>query len=290
MPACCDQSCPRPTPGPRSGAAALIQLAGCLAYSERHRELDSALAEADQLYADDREFDQDTRLGLRAVLRSFVAREHRRRGDLRSALHAAEEGANLLDGLGDPAADGGAAARISLQQVLGLLDLGWADQAATVAAGALSGPVRAHSAAAVGWLALAISTRVQLPAGLIDPAIALLQEIATMAERHHRDALHAESLSALSEAHELSGELAETLDYLRSAQVIRARRSRMLRAARSALLGEFGEARNPDGLLRLLNPTLSTGRRTTVERDTPLFGQPGDTAAARRNHPASRWC
>ena len=264
---------------PSVRAAALIQLAGCLAYSERHRELDSALAEADQLYADDREFDQDTRLGLRAVLRSFVAREHRRRGDLRSALHAAEEGANLLDGLGDPAADGGAAARISLQQVLGLLDLGWVDQAATVAAGALSGPVRAHSAAAVGWLALAICTRVQLPAGLLEPAIALLQEITTMAERHHRDALHAESLSALSEAHELSGELAETLDHLRSAQVIRARRSRMLRAARSALLSEFGEARNADGLLRLLNPTLSTGRRATVERDAPLFGQPSDKTA-----------
>ena len=269
---------------PSVRAAALIQLAGCLAYSERHRELDGALAEADQLYADDREFDQDTRLGLRAVLRSFVAREHRRRGDLRSALHAAEEGANLLDGLSDSTADGGASARISLQQVLGLLDLGWVDQAATVAAGALSGPVRAHSAAAVGWLALAISTRVQLPAGLIEPAMALLQEITSMAERHHRDALHAESLSALSEAHELAGELAETLDYLRSAQVIRARRSRMLRAARGALLGEFGEARNPDGLLRLLNPaslnsTLSTGRRTTADRDTPLFGQSGDKPA-----------
>jgi hypothetical protein len=258
---------------PAVRAAALIQLAGCLAYSERHRELDGALAEADQLYADDRELDQDAGLGRRAVLRSFVAREHRRRGDLRSALHAAEEGADLLDGLSDPTADGGAAARISLQQVLGLLDLGWVDQAATVAAGALSGPVRAHSAAAVGWLALAVSTRVQLPAGLIGPAIALLQEITAMAERHHRDALHAEGLSALSEAHEQAGELAETLDYLRSAQVIRARRSRALRAARSALLGAFGEARNAEDLLRLLNPTLSTGRRRTVEREAPLFGQ-----------------
>ncbi|HJP79474.1 MAG TPA: diguanylate cyclase [Pseudonocardiaceae bacterium] len=262
---------------PAVRAAALIQLAGCLAYSERHRELDGALAEADQLYADDAQFDQDTRLGLRAVLRSFVAREHRRRGDLRSALHAAEEGANLLAGLSNLSADGGAAARISLQQVLGLLDLGWIDQAATVAAGALSGPVRAHSAAAVGWLALAISTRVQLPAGLIEPAVALLREIASMAERHHRDALHAESLSALSEAHELAGELAETLDYLRSAQVVRARRSRALRAARSALLGAFGEARNAEDLLRLLNPTLSTGRRRTVERGQPLFGQRADT-------------
>jgi hypothetical protein len=262
---------------PAVRAAALIQLAGCLAYSERHRELDGALAEADQLYADDAQFDQDTRLGLRAVLRSFVAREHRRRGDLRSALHAAEEGADLLGGLSDLSVDGGAAARISLQQVLGLLDLGWIDQAATVAAGALSGPVRAHSAAAVGWLALAISTRVQLPSGLIEPAVALLREIASMAERHRRDALHAESLSALSEAHELAGELAETLDYLRSAQVIRARRSRALRAARSALLGAFGEARNAEDLLRLLNPTLPTGRRRTVDRDQPLFGQRADT-------------
>ncbi len=257
---------------PAVRAAALIQLAGCLAYSERHRELDGALAEADQLYADDRELDQNARLGLRAVLRSFVAREHRRRGDLRSALHAAEEGADLLGGLTDLTADGGAAARISLQQVLGLLDLGWIDQACTVAASALSGPVRAHSAAAVGWLALAISTRVQLPAGLIGPAIALLQEITSMAERHRRDALHAESLSALSEAHELAGELAETLDHLRSAQVIRARRSRALRSARSALLGAFGEARNPEDLLHLLNPTLSTGRRRAVDRDQPLFG------------------
>jgi hypothetical protein len=258
---------------PAVRAAALIQLAGCLAYSERHRELDGALAEADQLYADDRELDQNARLGLRAVLRSFVAREHRRRGDLRSALHAAEEGADLLAGLTDLTADGGASARISLQQVLGLLDLGWIDQACTVAASALSGPVRAHSAAAVGWLALAISTRVQLPAGLIGPAIALLREIASIAERHHRDALHAECLSTLSEAHELAGELAETLDHLRSAQVIRARRSRALRSARSALLGAFGEARNPDDLLRLLNPTLSTGRRRAVDRDEPLFGQ-----------------
>src|SRR5207245_1898153 len=122
---------------PAVRAAALVQLAGCLAYSERHRELDGALAEADQLYAADRELDQNTGLGLRAVLRSFVAREHRRRGDLRSALHAAEEGADLLGGLSDRAADGGAAARISLQQVLGLLDLGWIDQACTVAADVL---------------------------------------------------------------------------------------------------------------------------------------------------------
>ncbi len=265
---------------PAVRAAALIQLAGCLAYSERHRELDGALAEADQLYADDRELDQNTGLGLRAVLRSFVAREHRRRGDLRSALHAAEEGADLLGGLTDLTADGGAAARISLQQVLGLLDLGWVDQACTVAAGALSGPVRAHSAAAVGWLALAISTRVQLPAGLVGPAIALLHEITAMAERHHRDALHAESLSALSEAHELAGELAETLDYLRSAQVVRARRSRALRSARSALSKAFGEARNPEDLLRLLNPALSTGKRRAVDRDQPLFGHGIPKAAA----------
>ncbi|HEX3785594.1 MAG TPA: hypothetical protein VHX38_38575 [Pseudonocardiaceae bacterium] len=258
---------------PAARAAALIQLAGCLAYSERHRELDGALAEADQLYADDRELDQDTGIGLRAVLRSFVAREHRRRGDLRAALHAAEEGADLLDGLGDLASDGGAGARISLQQVLGLLDLGWIDQACSVAAGALDGPVRAHSAAATGWLALAISTRVQLPAGLVAPAIALLREVTSIAERHRRDALHAESLTALSEAHEQAGELAETLDQLRSAQVIRARRSRALRATRSALLNAFGEARHPEDLLRLFTPAPAAARRrAAADRDQGVSG------------------
>jgi hypothetical protein len=250
---------------PSVRADALVQLVGCLAQHVDPNVLDGALAEADRLYADDRDVDADTRVVLRALLRSVASGEQRRRGDARAAVDAAQEGADLLASLNEPATDNGeVAARVALRLVHGLLDLGRVDEAGAVAAAELAKPVRAPAATAVGWLSLAVAVRKHLAAGAPVPALAVLREAAELAERHHLSALRAEALTTLSDAHERIGQLAEALDCLRTAQGVRLRRARAVYAARAKLISAFGETAGPAEFAQLL--VGSGGRRAADSR------------------------
>ncbi len=241
-------------------ADALVQLVGCLAQLVDGTFLDDALADADRRYADDADLDADTTVVLRALLRSVASGEQRRRGDARAAVDAAQEGADLLAGLNRPTADNGqAAASVALRLVHGLLDLGRVDEATAIARGELARPVRAPAAAAIGWLSLAVAVRLHLAAGAPAPALAVLGDAATLAERHRLHGLRAEVLTTLSEAHERVGQLPEALDCLRTAQGVRLRRARAVYAARTKLVSAFGETAAPEEFVPLLGGT--AGRR-----------------------------
>ena len=254
---------------PAVRADALLQMAGCLAQLTEAGVIDEAMAEADRLYTEDTDLEPDSRVVLRALLRSEASGEHRRRGDARAAVHAAQEGADLLTSLSEPTADSGdAGARIALRLVHGLLDLGWVDEASSVASAELARPVRAPAAAAIGWLELAVAVRKHLATGAHNPALALIRDAADLAERHRLAALRAEALTTLSDAHERIGQLAEALDCLRTAQGVRLRRAREVYAARTKLVGVFGETTSPEEFVRLLGSRI--GRRSTIGRRADL--------------------
>jgi hypothetical protein len=253
---------------PSVRADALVQMVGCLAQLAEPSALDDALAEADRLYAEDRDLDPDNRVLFRALLRSVASGEQRRRGDARAAVHAAQEGAALLTSLNLPSTDNGeVGARIALRLVHGLLDLGRMDEATAVAAAELAAPVRAPAANAIGWLALAMAVRKHLVAGAPRSALALLRDAADLAERHRLSALRAEALTTLSDAHERVGQLAEALDCLRTAQGVRLRRARSAYAARTKLVSAFGETTSPEEFVRLLGD--SGGRRSAGRQGGP---------------------
>lgn len=246
-------------------ADALVQMAGCLRQLANASVIDEALAEADRLYADDRDLDPDERVVLRALLRSVASGEQRRRGDARAAVQAAQEGADLLASVHRPSSDNGAAsARVALRLVHGLLDLGWVDEATVVAGNELAKPVRAPAASAIGWLSLAVAVRHHLAAGASQPALALIRQAAVLAERHRLAALRAEALTTQSDAHERVGQLAEALDCLRTAQGVRLRRARAVYAARTKLVSAFGETTSPAEFVELLGNR--AGRRAAGAR------------------------
>lgn len=245
---------------PSVRADALVELASCLAQLVDPGVLDGGLAEADRLYAEAGEVDADTRVVRRALLRSVASGELRRRGDVRAAVEAAQEGVDLLGSLNRAFADNGAAsARVTLHLVHGLIDLGRVDDAGVVAAAELAKPVRAPAATAIGWLALAIAVRQHLANGAPVPALALLREAAQLAERHRLAALRAEVLTTLSDAHERVGQLADALDCLRTAQGVRLRRTRAVYGARTKLVSAFGETSGPEEFVQLLAGSGRTG-------------------------------
>lgn len=239
------------TPGQR--AAALVRLVGCLAYRAEPRVLDAGLARADQLYLDDRDLGPDTVVLVRALLRSAAAAEHRRRGDARSAVDAAREGADLLRELARPDLDSGyARSRLAAQLALGLLDLGRLDDARLVADALFAESTRGAAAGPTGWLALALAARVYLPAGLLTPAMAVLREGVALGSRHRLDALHAEALGLLADASERAGQLSEAIGLLRTAHGLRMRHVRAENAVRGELIGTFGMPARPDELVGVL--------------------------------------
>jgi hypothetical protein len=251
---------------PAMRADALVQLTGCLTRTVDTAVLDGALAEADRLYDEDRQLDPDSRLVLRALLRSVASSEQRRRGDARAAVDAAREGADLLGTLSRPTADNGqAGARVALRLVHGLLDLGRIDEAGTVAATQLRRPVRAPAADAIGWLSVAMAVRTHLATGTPAPAMALLREAAELGKRHRLSSLRAEALTILSDAHERVGQLAEALDCLRTAQGVRLRRARVVYSARTRLVSAFGETTSPEEFVRMLG--VPAGRRSIAGRE-----------------------
>ncbi|MCX2949603.1 hypothetical protein [Lentzea sp. NEAU-D7] len=239
-------------------ASALVQASECLVTVGRGDEPTRALAEADQLYVADTTLDDDARLLLRGLIRAVQAAQHRRWGDLAAAISAAREGLDLLSRFSDPCADSGqAAGRLTLELALSLMDANRLLDASEVGAPLLDLPVRAPSASSVGWLRLALATRVHLPAGRVALAREMLREAATSAERHQLDTLLAESLLALAHVHEVSGELADALTDLRSAHAAERRRARAVYAVRARLAAEFsGVHRQPADLHQQLASVL----------------------------------
>jgi len=236
-------------------ASALVALTDCLVLIGRSKELTDALDQADQLYGEDATLDADAKLLSRALLRASTARQHRRWGDLKAAVGAARGGLTLLGELSDATADSGyVASRLVLELVCALMDSEQLADAVTTAQELLEQPVRAPSAASVGWLKLALATRVHLPAGRTSIANDLLLDVADSARRHQLDPLLSESMLALSHVHEMAGQLAEALSCLRSAHTAERRRTAALYTVRAKLAEEFAAAhRESTGLKEQLS-------------------------------------
>ena len=242
-------------------AAALVQAGDCLVTIGRGPQLGMALSEADQLYVADTLLDADTRLLQRGLLHASAAAQHRRWGDLQAATDAAGKGLELLGKLGDPSVDSGQVrAKLTLELVCALMDSNRLGEASEVGSPLLDLPVRAPSASDVGWLRLALATRVHLPAGRVDLARGMLRDAADSAQRHQLDTLLAESLLALAHVHEVSGDLSEALTDLRSAHAAERRRARAVYAVRARLAAEFsGAHRQPVGPHEQLGSLLRPG-------------------------------
>ncbi|HEU0089101.1 MAG TPA: hypothetical protein VFQ77_15895 [Pseudonocardiaceae bacterium] len=204
----------------------------------------SALEEADELFREDPHLDRDTALLLRASAKAVDAVCFRRGGATVESEVQARAGYDLLAGLADPEHDSGqVGGRLMLEIVLALLDRGAGEAAAREALSLLRRPVRAAAAGPLGWLRLALATRVHLVEGRHEPALALLADAVEVTQRHGVDAVLAECLEGLSHVHEVRGEFADALHCLRSARAAEGRHRRAAEAARSALLEHGREGR-----------------------------------------------
>src|SRR5699024_2223623 len=106
-------------------ATALCQLARCVSGVTGKSELDKTFVTADRLCTEDGTLTSDTRLVRRALLRVGMSVHRRRYGDVVGAADAARTGIGFLDGLDDPANDGGVArARLALELTSSSLDRG----------------------------------------------------------------------------------------------------------------------------------------------------------------------
>ncbi|QRK91195.1 cell wall anchor protein [Saccharopolyspora erythraea] len=220
-------------------AHALLALAAALPFQQSEGERAEALEEADRLYIA-AELNRDANRLMRARVKTARAGHHRRQGEFPEAVDAADSGLGLLQRLGDPAADSGEIhARLVLERVQSLLELGRRDEAVSAADEVLSRPVRAAAAGPSGWLRLALATRVYQPEGAHLAAVRVLNDAIAIAERHKLDGLLAETLSTLSNLHERADELAEALLALRRAYAADRRWRAAVHAARLRLLEEF---------------------------------------------------
>ncbi|MFR9730256.1 hypothetical protein ACL03H_13585 [Saccharopolyspora sp. MS10] len=225
---------------PALRAHALLELAAALSGRQREAERSDALDEADRLYAAAPDLNRDTSRVLLARVRTARAGHLRRNGEFEQAVRAAEAGLALLDRLGDPAAESGEIrARLVLERVHALLDLGQRAEAVEAASPVIRTPVRAASAGPSGWLRLALATRVHLPSGELAAAVRLFNDAAANAERHKLDCLLTESLSMSSQTHERAEEFVEALATLRRAYAADRRWRTAVHAARIRLLEEF---------------------------------------------------
>jgi hypothetical protein len=235
----------------------------------------SALAEADEIFREEPHLDRDTALLLRATAKAVDAMRHRRAGASLEAETQARSGRELLAGLADPEHDSGqVSGRLMLELVLALLDRGRGDVAVHESRPLLRRPVRAAAAGAVGWLRLALATRVHLAEARHEPALALLADGVEVAQRHGMDAVLAECLEGLSHVHEVRGEFADALHCLRSARAAEVRNRRTVETARSALIEHFGVRRQEiPGLVDQIGGLLSgTGwLRAVPDPDTGLL-------------------
>ena len=230
-----------PVVSPVHRAAALCHLVGCLAQIGRKSELDRVLVEADKLVLGDESLGADTQLLVRALLRVGTAAHRRRHGDLTAAADAARTGLGLLEKLDNPADDGGLVRiRLVLLLVSTLLDRGDAEMAYEIAEPILAEPVRAAGVAPMGWLRLAVATRIHLPAGSGEAAIELVREAVASTDRHGMSAVTARLWLELAQLQERFGQAEEAIACLYRSRAAEQLHARARRQACSVLAGEFG--------------------------------------------------
>nr|WP_216217263.1 hypothetical protein [Amycolatopsis aidingensis] len=222
-------------------AAALCHLVGCLGQLGRKPELDRAFTEADRLCQADETLDEDGRLLSRALLRVGVSAHRRRHGDLMGAADAARTGLGLLDDVQDTAADGGVVRpRLVLELVCALLDRGDSELALELAQPVLETPPRAAAVGPLGWLGLAVATRIHLPEGAGGAATRLLREAVHSTEQHGLHALSARLWFELAHVEEQLGRASDAIQCLHRSRAAEHVHGRARRQAYALLTGEFG--------------------------------------------------
>ncbi|WP_086840485.1 hypothetical protein [Amycolatopsis kentuckyensis] len=230
-----------PVVSPVHRAAALCHLVGCLGQLGRKSELDRVLVEADKLVVGDDSLGADTQLLVRALLRVGTAAHRRRHGDLTAAADAARTGLGFLEKLDNPADDGGLVRiRLVLLLVSTLLDRGDTEMAYEIAEPMLAEPVRAAGVAPMGWLRLAVATRVHLPAGSGEAAIELVREAVASTDRHGLSAITARLWLELAQLQERFGQAEEAIACLYRSRAAEQLHARARRQACNVLAGEFG--------------------------------------------------
>jgi hypothetical protein len=231
-------------PDPSVRAIALGRLVGCIAHVGRRDDLEDALAEADRVLSADDGLGPDARRMERARLSVRAAAYYRWYGDTEDAAEAAREGLTQLNRLrGLRAETARLRAQLVLELACALLDDGSLAEAASVSEAVLAEPVRATSAAAVGRLMLAVSTRVHLPSGRVERGRGLLDQAVWVADRHGLDDLLADALTAVSQLDEKAGRTAEALESLHAARAAEQRRLRGMSLAARRLLTETNPAK-----------------------------------------------
>lgn len=230
-----------PVVSPVHRASALTHLVGCLAQIGRKPELDRVLVEADKLVLGDESLGADTQLLVRALLRVGTAAHRRRHGDLTAAADAARTGLGFLEKLDNPADDGGLVRiRLVLLLVSTLLDRGDADMAYEIAEPVLAEPVRAAGVAPMGWLRLAVATRIHLPSGSGEAAMELVREAVASTDRPGLSAVTARLWLELAQLQERFGQAEEAIACLYRSRAAEQLHARARRQACSVLAGEFG--------------------------------------------------
>lgn len=230
-----------PVVSPVHRAAALSHLVGCLAGIGRKAELDRVLLEADKLVLGDSSLDADTQLLVRALLRVGTAAHRRRHGDLTAAADAARTGLGFLEKLDDPSDEGGLVrVRLVLQLVSTLLDRGDAQMAYEFAQPMLAEPVRAAGIAPIGWLRLAVATRIHLPSGAGEAAIEQVREAVASTDRHGLSAITSRLWLELAQLEERFGQVEEAIACLYRSRAAEQLHMRARRQACNVLAGEFG--------------------------------------------------
>lgn len=228
-------------------AAALCQLARCVAGVAGKAELDKTFATADRLCSEDGTLAADTKLVRRALVRVGMSVHRRRYGDVVGAADAARTGLGFLDGLEDAASDGGVArARLSLELATASLDRGEAGVALETARPIFARPLRAAETAPVTWLRLAIATRVHLAAGEGYAATRLLRDALRETDRHAMRALSAQLRSELAHVEERMGRPGDALEILRDARADERADARARGHAYAVLTSEFGVGTQPE--------------------------------------------
>ncbi|WP_143229523.1 diguanylate cyclase domain-containing protein [Actinophytocola xanthii] len=226
---------------PSVRATALARLVGCTAHVGRRDDVEDALAEADRLLASDEALSPDARRMERARLSVRTAAYHRWYGDTEDAAEAAREGLGQLNRLrGGRPETARLRAQLVLELVSALLDEGDLGEAEAASLPLLDEPVRATSAAAVGQLMLAVSTRIHLPRGRVERGRGLLDQAVWVAERHGLDNLLAETLTVVSQLDERAGHTTDALEWLRTARAAEQRRLRASARAARRVLTEVG--------------------------------------------------
>ncbi|MFE0313227.1 hypothetical protein [Amycolatopsis sp. NPDC058986] len=230
-----------PAVSPVHRAAALCHLVGCLAQIGRKAELDRVLVAADKLVLGDDRLAADTQLLVRALLRVGTAAHRRRHGDLTAAADAARTGLGFLEKLDNPADDGGLVrVRLVLQLVSTLLDRGDTAMAYEIAQPVLEEPVRAGGVAPMGWLRLAVATRVHLPAGAGEAAAELVREAVASTDRHGLASITARLWLELAQIEERFGHAEDAIACLHRSRAAEHVHARARRQACGLLAGTFG--------------------------------------------------